>query len=115
MSDPRYSPARELGREHFPRTPKGFIAIRIVQLILAVTTLGLDAYVLSIVLYDGAELTIFVVSLLQEEGHITDIAQSRKEIHSSFLIPTHVLSVFISCPTSLLHEPLEVVSLSSLL
>lgn len=62
MSEGRYSTIRPEGREHFPKTPKGFIAIRIVQLILAVAVLGLDAYVLSNVLFDGAELTIFVVS-----------------------------------------------------
>lgn len=63
-SDRRYSTVRAAGREHFPESPRGFIAIRIVQLILAVACLGTDAYVLSNVLFDGVELTMFVVSLL---------------------------------------------------
>lgn len=62
MSEGRYSTVRPVGREHFPETPKGFIAIRIIQLILAVAALGVDAYVLSNVLFDGVELTMFVVS-----------------------------------------------------
>lgn len=36
--------ARPLGREHIPAYPKGFIAIRIVQLVLALIVLGLAGY-----------------------------------------------------------------------
>jgi hypothetical protein len=36
--------ARPLGKEHIPTYPPGFIAIRIVQLVLAVIILGLTAY-----------------------------------------------------------------------
>lgn len=52
---------RPAGREHIPLYPKGFIAIRIVQLVIAVIILGLDAYVLSEILTTGAELSIFTV------------------------------------------------------
>lgn len=49
------------GREHVPVYPKGFIAIRIVQLVIAVVILGLDAYTVSQILSSGDELIIFTV------------------------------------------------------
>lgn len=56
-----YSTGRLAGREHVPVYPKGFIAIRIVQLVVAVVILGLDAYSLSEILTTGSELNIFTV------------------------------------------------------
>lgn len=44
MSAPQYSTRRLTGREHFPEFPKGFIAIRIVQLVLSVVILGLCGF-----------------------------------------------------------------------
>lgn len=44
MSAPQYSTRRLAGREHFPEFPKGFIAIRIVQLVLSVVILGLCGF-----------------------------------------------------------------------
>lgn len=61
MSD-SYSTARPAGREHWPVYPKSFIAIRIVQLVLAVIILALDAYTLTAVTTIGTELSIFTVS-----------------------------------------------------
>ncbi|KAK0656556.1 hypothetical protein B0T16DRAFT_452112 [Cercophora newfieldiana] len=42
--NPKYSAVRPAGREHVPIYPKGFIALRIVQLVLAVLILALAAY-----------------------------------------------------------------------
>jgi hypothetical protein len=41
MNNPQY---REPGREHIPLLPKGFFAIRIVQLVLALIIMGLAGY-----------------------------------------------------------------------
>ncbi|KAI1815247.1 hypothetical protein GGS20DRAFT_356103 [Poronia punctata] len=54
------------GQEHIPAYPKGFIAARIVQLVLAVICLGLAGYAVSLLPISGAGLTVFtsVVSIL---------------------------------------------------
>lgn len=57
-----YSTGRPVGREHIPVYPRGFVAIRIVQLVVAVVILGLDAYSLSLFNTYGAQLNIFTVS-----------------------------------------------------
>ncbi|KAK3953507.1 hypothetical protein QBC32DRAFT_117373 [Pseudoneurospora amorphoporcata] len=44
MAYSKYSSDRTPGREHIPLYPKGFIAIRIVQLIIAILIAGLSAY-----------------------------------------------------------------------
>lgn len=56
------STERAAGREHIPIYPKGFIAIRIIQLVIAVIILGLIAYSLSLIIFDGNSLNIFTVS-----------------------------------------------------
>lgn len=56
-----YSSARPAGREHIPLYPKGFIAIRIVQLVLAVIILALAAWSLSMLGLVGPVLSIFTV------------------------------------------------------
>lgn len=58
-----YSAARPAGREHVPAYPKGFIAIRIVQLVIAVIIIGLSAFGLSEIIIAGSELSIFSVCL----------------------------------------------------
>lgn len=58
----RYSASRPAGREHIPLYPKGFIGLRIVQLVIAVIVLGLDAFTLSILAFDGNALMAFTVS-----------------------------------------------------
>ncbi|KAF3017897.1 hypothetical protein E8E14_013212 [Neopestalotiopsis sp. 37M] len=64
MSDRQYSNQRKPGREHWPLYPKGFIGLRIVQLVLAILDLGLSAYCAAafgaVNLYlDGINLTLF--------------------------------------------------------
>ena len=56
-----YSNQRAPGREHIPVFPKGFIAIRIIQLVLSLVVIGLSAFGLSILSFDGAALNIFTV------------------------------------------------------
>ncbi|KAK2048123.1 hypothetical protein LZ31DRAFT_591732 [Colletotrichum somersetense] len=58
--DSRYSRQRAGGREHIPLYPKGFIALRIVQLALAVIVTGLCAFGISVAPIDGNCLMIFV-------------------------------------------------------
>lgn len=42
--------------------PRGFIALRIVQLVVSVAILGLAAYGIYYLSFDGVDLTIFSVS-----------------------------------------------------
>ncbi|KAG8163314.1 hypothetical protein KVR01_006611 [Diaporthe batatas] len=58
MSRSKYSPHRPAGRQHVPNYPKGFIALRFVQLILAVVVLGLCAY--SLIYYSAAGIALSV-------------------------------------------------------
>ncbi len=44
----KYSTARAPGREHIPLFPKGYIAVPIIQLVLAVITLAMSAYSMSL-------------------------------------------------------------------
>lgn len=64
MGNSKYSSHRPAGREHIPNYPKGFIALRFVQLILAVVIIGLCAYSLILVTGAGIALSLFTVSLL---------------------------------------------------
>lgn len=59
----KYSNERTAGREHFPLYPKGFVAIRIVQLVLAIIVLGLSAYGVSLLVFAGDCLTLFTVRM----------------------------------------------------
>lgn len=61
----KYSAIRAPGREHVPLYPKGFIAVRILQLVFAVIVLGLGAYGLSWLAFDGDIFIVVVVSLSQ--------------------------------------------------
>lgn len=63
MNNSKYSAYRPAGREHIPIYPKGFIALRIVQLVLALIILGLCAYSLTSELsFSGGALSVFTVS-----------------------------------------------------
>lgn len=64
MGNSKYSSHRPAGREHIPIYPKGFIALRFVQLILAVVIIGLCAYSLILVTGAGIALSLFTVSPL---------------------------------------------------
>ncbi|KFH45462.1 hypothetical protein ACRE_036760 [Hapsidospora chrysogenum ATCC 11550] len=50
---------RAPGEEHIPRYPPGFIALRVLQLIVGLVCLGLSAYTLSIAATIGGSLAIF--------------------------------------------------------
>ncbi|KAI7786655.1 hypothetical protein LA080_002765 [Diaporthe eres] len=73
MSNSKYSAYRPAGREHIPIYPKGFIALRIVQLVLALIILGLCAYSLTSELsFSGGALSVFtsVATLITMGYHI---------------------------------------------
>lgn len=59
MTTTKYSTHRPAGREHFPLFPKGFIAIRIVQLVLAVVILGLCGFGVTFLVFAGDALSLF--------------------------------------------------------
>lgn len=50
------------GREHIPQYPRGWFAIRIIQLILAVACIGLGAYAAAKRAWAGPLLTVWAVS-----------------------------------------------------
>lgn len=62
MNHSKYSSHRPSGREHMPLYPRGFIALRVVQLILALVILGLCAYSLTLISFSGNALSLFAVS-----------------------------------------------------
>ncbi|KAH6619769.1 hypothetical protein B0J18DRAFT_434951 [Chaetomium sp. MPI-SDFR-AT-0129] len=59
------------GREHIPVYPKGFIAIRIMQLAVALTTMGLAAYGITIFPIDGScfVLSVGIMTMLTSIYH----------------------------------------------
>ncbi|KAH8899372.1 hypothetical protein GQ53DRAFT_836425 [Thozetella sp. PMI_491] len=59
----KYSPVRAEGREHIPLLPKGFFAIRIIQLVFTLIILALSAYGVSISSASGI-VFILVVALM---------------------------------------------------
>lgn len=65
MSISKHSAERVAGREHIPLYPNGFIAIRIVQLVLALMVIGLAAFGLSVSAFDGDIFIMVVVSCSQ--------------------------------------------------
>lgn len=62
MNNVKYSPERAPGREHVPRYPPGFVAIRFVQLVFALIIIGLAAYGISLLPFDGSIFILVVVS-----------------------------------------------------
>ena len=63
---------RPPGREHTLGLPRAFVAVRIIQLVLAVLVLGLDAYTLYVLPLTGAALAMFttVVTLIVCVYHV---------------------------------------------
>ncbi|KAI1855590.1 hypothetical protein JX265_005993 [Neoarthrinium moseri] len=60
MTSPaKYSSQRAAGKEHIPIFPKGFIAVRIIQLVLGVVVLGLSAFGVYFLVFSGDCLTLF--------------------------------------------------------
>ena len=62
--NPKYNPTRAPGHEHIPLYPKGFIALRIVQLILALICVGLCGFGVAVLAFAGDTLMLFTVSTL---------------------------------------------------
>ncbi|KAI0547156.1 hypothetical protein F4679DRAFT_555474 [Xylaria curta] len=61
-----YVSERAAGREHIPIYPKGFVAVRIIQLVLGIICLGLTAFTVSVAPLVGAILMLFtaIVTLI---------------------------------------------------
>lgn len=57
----KYSSQRVSGKEHIPIYPKGFIAVRIIQLIVGIICLGLSAFGIAYIAFAGDALTLFTV------------------------------------------------------
>ncbi|KAI1496380.1 hypothetical protein F5X99DRAFT_74065 [Biscogniauxia marginata] len=55
----KYSNQRVAGKEHIPLYPKGFIAVRIIQLIIALVCLGLCAFGVTYFVFAGDALMLF--------------------------------------------------------
>ncbi|KAI5925065.1 hypothetical protein F4810DRAFT_660819 [Camillea tinctor] len=55
----KYSNQRVAGKEHIPLYPKGFIAVRIIQLIIAIVCLGLCAFGVTYFVFAGNALMLF--------------------------------------------------------
>ncbi|KAK4155526.1 hypothetical protein C8A00DRAFT_13459 [Chaetomidium leptoderma] len=72
MNNPQHPASRLPGREHIPIYPKGFVAIRIVQLVLAVLVLGLAAYGVSEIAFDGNcfILSVALMTLISSIYHL---------------------------------------------
>ncbi|KAI0444893.1 hypothetical protein F4803DRAFT_510216 [Xylaria telfairii] len=61
-----YISERAAGKEHIPIYPKGFVAVRIIQLVLGIICLGLTAYTVAVAPLIGAILMLFtsIVTLI---------------------------------------------------
>ncbi|KAK4132571.1 hypothetical protein BT67DRAFT_360130, partial [Trichocladium antarcticum] len=68
----QYSAARAPGHEHIPIYPRGFTGIRIVQLVLAILILGLAAYTVALLAYDGNSfiLAVAVMTIVTSIYHL---------------------------------------------
>ncbi|KAI1464414.1 uncharacterized protein F4812DRAFT_211146 [Daldinia caldariorum] len=55
----KYSNQRVPGKEHIPLYPKGFVAIRIIQLVVGIICLGLSAFGIVFLVFTGDALTLF--------------------------------------------------------
>ncbi|EGO52709.1 hypothetical protein NEUTE1DRAFT_114638 [Neurospora tetrasperma FGSC 2508] len=72
MAYSKYSSDRAPGREHIPLYPKGFITIRIIQLIIAILIAGLSAFGVHIFAFDGDVLilAVAVMTLISSTYHL---------------------------------------------
>lgn len=69
----KYSNQRVPGKEHIPLYPKGFVAIRIIQLIFGIICLGLSAFGIVYLIFAGDALTLFTVCEPQQSTIRTNI------------------------------------------
>ncbi|KXJ87843.1 hypothetical protein Micbo1qcDRAFT_207605 [Microdochium bolleyi] len=60
MAVPKHSAKRDAGREHIPQYPKGFVALRILQLIFSLICMGLSAFAMSLANSSTSIIMIFV-------------------------------------------------------
>ncbi|KAH6845284.1 hypothetical protein B0I37DRAFT_181039 [Chaetomium sp. MPI-CAGE-AT-0009] len=72
MNNPQHPVSRPLGREHIPIYPRGFIAIRIVQLVLALIILGLAGFGVTYLSFDGNQfiLAVAIMTMLSSIYHL---------------------------------------------
>ncbi|KXX80077.1 hypothetical protein MMYC01_202879, partial [Madurella mycetomatis] len=72
MSSSPDAAVRAPGREHIPIYPRGFIALRIVQLILTILIIALSAYSIYFLPYDGNTfiLAVAVMALISSVYHL---------------------------------------------
>lgn len=54
---------RAPGREHFPSYPRGFIVLRVLQLIVTIIVLGITAYTMAVIAFVSNTVMIFTVCL----------------------------------------------------
>ena len=90
MNSSKYPSHRPTGREHIPNYPKGFIALRFVQLILAVVVLGLCAYSLIGYRAAGIALSLFTVSSLATAG----VTLSTSDMIVNQAVATLIITVY---------------------
>jgi len=82
---PKYSAARAPGHEHIPLYPAGFIALRIVQLVLAVLLLALGAYGVYVYPLSSILLTLVVVCPCNNTSLVTHDAGLDSKLYFSYL------------------------------
>lgn len=89
----RYSATRPAGREHIPSMPKGFIAIRIVQLVIAVIVLALSGLTLSAWALRSNCLSTFTVSITPPEQTYSCFPPSIQPREFSPKVPSDIYTV----------------------
>jgi len=77
---PKYTAEREPGMEHIPKHPRGFIIVRIIQLVFALICIGLSGYILSVGSFGPAGFMIFVgvVTLIMSIYNIVALTKAHK-------------------------------------
>lgn len=55
------SAQRAPGREHIPEYPRGFIVLRVLQLVITIIVLGITAYTMAVVAFVSNSLMTFTV------------------------------------------------------
>ncbi len=91
MSAP--SAVRQPGREHIPLYPKGFIAIRIVQLVFAVLILALSGYSVAMFASSG-NIFILVVVCLTEQPPLPPSSFANRELKQKQALFTIITSIY---------------------
>ncbi|KXJ96161.1 hypothetical protein Micbo1qcDRAFT_231265 [Microdochium bolleyi] len=76
----RHTATRDAGKEHIPSHPKGFIVLRILQLVFCLICIGLAGFVLSVIPYSSTAFMIFVcvVTLVMSIYNIVALTSAPK-------------------------------------